>query len=47
VGDAKIAALGLRIRKGCCYHGLSLNVPESQRGYGSRAVYPHQSLRLP
>jgi len=26
VGDAKIAALGLRIRKGCCYHGLSLNV---------------------
>ncbi len=26
VGNAKIAALGLRIRKGCCYHGLSLNV---------------------
>ncbi len=26
VGEAKIAALGLRIRKGCCYHGLSLNV---------------------
>jgi lipoyl(octanoyl) transferase len=26
VGDAKIAALGLRVRKGCCYHGLSLNV---------------------
>ena len=26
VGDAKIAALGLRIRKGCCYHGLSLNI---------------------
>ena len=26
VGGAKIAALGLRIRKGCCYHGLSLNV---------------------
>jgi lipoyl(octanoyl) transferase len=26
VGPAKIAALGLRIRKGCCYHGLSLNV---------------------
>lgn len=23
---AKIAALGLRIRRGCCYHGLSLNV---------------------
>jgi lipoyl(octanoyl) transferase len=26
VGQAKIAALGLRIRKGSCYHGLSLNV---------------------
>jgi len=26
VDAAKIAALGLRIRKGCCYHGLSLNV---------------------
>ena len=26
VGGAKIAALGLRVRKGCCYHGLSLNV---------------------
>ena len=26
VDAAKVAALGLRIRKGCCYHGLSLNV---------------------
>lgn len=26
VGDAKIAALGLRIRRACCYHGLALNV---------------------
>lgn len=26
VGDAKIAALGLRVRNGCCYHGLALNV---------------------
>jgi lipoyl(octanoyl) transferase len=26
VDGAKIAALGLRIRKGCCYHGLSLNI---------------------
>lgn len=26
VEDKKIAALGLRIRKGCSYHGLSLNV---------------------
>ena len=26
VGAAKIAALGLRISRGCCYHGIALNV---------------------
>lgn len=26
VAAAKIAALGLRVRRGCCYHGLALNV---------------------
>jgi lipoyl(octanoyl) transferase len=26
VGEAKIAALGLKIKKGCSYHGLSFNV---------------------
>jgi lipoyl(octanoyl) transferase len=26
VGDAKIAALGLKIKNGCSYHGLSFNV---------------------
>jgi hypothetical protein len=26
VGDAKIAALGLKIKNGCSYHGLALNV---------------------
>jgi lipoyl(octanoyl) transferase len=25
VDDCKIAALGLRVRRGCCFHGLSLN----------------------
>jgi len=25
-GSAKIAALGLRIKHGCCYHGIALNV---------------------
>jgi lipoyl(octanoyl) transferase len=25
VDGAKVASLGLRIRRGCCYHGLSLN----------------------
>ncbi|NEX20485.1 lipoyl(octanoyl) transferase LipB [Thiorhodococcus mannitoliphagus] len=26
VSGAKIASLGLRVRNGCCYHGLALNV---------------------
>jgi len=26
VDEKKIAALGLRVRRGCCYHGLSLNI---------------------
>jgi lipoyl(octanoyl) transferase len=26
VGGAKIAALGLKVKNGCCYHGLALNV---------------------
>lgn len=26
VGDAKIAALGLRVRRGCTFHGVALNV---------------------
>jgi lipoyl(octanoyl) transferase len=26
VNDAKISALGLRVRRGCAYHGVSLNV---------------------
>lgn len=26
VDGAKIAALGLKVKQGCCYHGLSLNV---------------------
>lgn len=26
IDEKKIAALGLRVRRGCCYHGLSLNV---------------------
>ncbi len=26
VGERKLGALGLRVRRGCCYHGLALNV---------------------
>ena len=41
VNDAKIAALGLRIRNNCSYHGLCLNVDMDLS-----PVRQHQSLRL-
>ena len=34
VAGAKIAALGLRVRNGCCYHGLSLNVDMNLTPFG-------------
>src|SRR3569623_154265 len=34
VDGAKIAALGLRVRRGCCYHGLSLNVAMDLEPFG-------------
>jgi lipoyl(octanoyl) transferase len=33
-GDAKIAALGLRVKNGCCYHGLALNVDMDLAPFG-------------
>lgn len=35
VGQAKIASLGLRIKNGCCYHGLALNVDMDLAPFGS------------
>ncbi|PCJ32627.1 MAG: octanoyltransferase [Gammaproteobacteria bacterium] len=26
VNDCKIASLGLRVKRGCCYHGVSINI---------------------
>lgn len=34
VDGAKIAALGFRVRRGCCYHGLALNVDADLRPFG-------------
>jgi lipoyl(octanoyl) transferase len=34
VGGAKIASLGLRVRRGCAYHGLSLNVDMDLEPFG-------------
>ncbi len=33
VGGAKIAALGLRVRRGCSYHGLSFNIDMNLEPY--------------
>ena len=41
VGGAKIAALGLRVRGGCSYHGLALNVDMDLAPFAR-----HQPLRL-
>jgi lipoyl(octanoyl) transferase len=35
VAGAKIAALGLRVSNGCCYHGLSLNVNMDLTPFGA------------
>ena len=34
VDDAKVAALGLRVRKGCTYHGLAFNVAMDLAPFG-------------
>ena len=35
VDGAKIAALGLRVKRGCCYHGLALNVAMDLEPYAA------------
>ena len=55
VGEAKIAALGLRIRNGCSYHGVSLNVDMDLSpfaainpcGYAGLKVIQTKDLNLP
>ena len=32
--EAKIASLGLRVRRGCCFHGLSLNIDMDLSPFG-------------
>ncbi len=53
--QAKIGALGLRVRKNCCYHGLSLNVDMDLSpfaainpcGYAGMAVTQTRDLGIP
>jgi lipoyl(octanoyl) transferase len=55
VGDAKIAALGLKIKNGCSYHGLSLNVDMDLSpfaainpcGYAGLKVIQTKDLNMP
>ena len=55
VDDAKIAALGLRIRNGCSYHGVSLNVDMDLSpfaainpcGYAGLRVIQTKDLNIP
>lgn len=46
VGGAKIAALGLRIRQGCSYHGLSLNVDLDLTPFGAINPCGYPGLRV-
>lgn len=46
VGDAKIAALGLKIKNGCCYHGLAFNVDMDLSPFSSVNPCGYQGLRV-
>jgi lipoyl(octanoyl) transferase len=46
VGEAKIAALGLKIRNGCCYHGLSFNVDMDLAPFDSINPCGHVGMRV-
>jgi lipoyl(octanoyl) transferase len=46
VGDAKIAALGLKIKNGCCYHGLSFNVDMNLAPFGYINPCGYAGLRV-
>jgi lipoyl(octanoyl) transferase len=46
VGDAKIAALGLKIKNGCCYHGLSFNVDMDLRPFTNINPCGYAGLRI-
>ena len=46
VGGAKIASLGLRVRRGCSYHGLSLNVDMDLEPFGRINPCGHRGLEV-
>ena len=46
VGDAKIAALALKIKKGCSYHGLSFNVDMDLSPFDNINPCGYEGLRV-
>ena len=46
VAGAKVASLGLRIRRGCSYHGLALNVAMNLEPFGRINPCGHESLAV-
>ena len=46
VGDAKIASLGLRVRRGCSYHGVSLNVDMDTEPFSRINPCGYEGLRV-
>jgi len=46
VGDAKIASLGLKIKNGCCYHGIAFNVDMDLSPFGYINPCGYAGLRV-
>jgi lipoyl(octanoyl) transferase len=46
VDGAKIASLGLRVRRGCSYHGLALNVDADLEPFGRINPCGHAGLAV-
>ena len=46
VDEAKIASLGLKIKHGCCYHGLALNVDMDLSPFANINPCGHAGLRV-
>ena len=46
VGGAKVAALGLRVRRGCTYHGLALNVDADLAPFAGIDPCGHRGLAV-
>ena len=46
VGGAKLASVGLRIRRGACYHGMALNVSLDPQPFERINVCGHRGLAV-